>query len=211
MKKAPFEPQLLPDGYYHTVHKGAERPMLTITQHWPRPAGDSPGLRRIRRYYETLAQRWRRRWEGPLLAEAKAADPERPWAAELSYHLTLLDQEHLSLWWEAREDVGGRPRRLREGEVWHLADGIPLTLPQLLPCPKNWKNQVITEVEKQIKTQLADGESLYYGDWPQLCRRYLSPHRCWLTPEGPVVFFPICSIAPALEDFPAFPLPLAAD
>ena len=71
MKKANVEPQLAQPGTYRKVFRDGETVLLTVTQRWPRLAGDSPGLRRIDRYYDALAERWRKRWEGPLLERAK--------------------------------------------------------------------------------------------------------------------------------------------
>ena len=195
---------LLPEYRYEKAWKEGERVLLTLTENRPRLAGDAPGLRRVDRYFEALAKRWRARWEGPLLRQARAAAPDRPWACSLDCHLTRWDRL-LSLWWEAREDVGlDRPRRIREGELWQLPAGVPLTLPQLLG--RGWRRRVLEQVAAQIADQLEAGVSLYYDDWPRRIRRYLSPHHFYLTEEGPVVFYPVCTIAPALEDFPSFPL-----
>ena len=197
---------LLPEYRYQKDWKEEECILLTISENCPRLKGETPALRRIDRYFDALAQRWRTRWEGRVLAEAKAAAQTTPWVCSLDCHLSLLNEDYLSLWWEAREDCGSaRPRRIREGEVWRLADGVPLTLAQLMPG-KHWRQAVLKQVSDQIQAQLEAGVSLYYDDWPRLCRKYLSPHRCYLTETGLMVFFPFCAIAPALEDFPTFPL-----
>ena len=108
MKKANVEPQLAQPGTYRKVFRDGETVLLTVTQRWPRLAGDSPGLRRIDRYYDALAERWRKRWEGPLLERAKAAaGPDTPpWEAALDFTVTLFQDGLFSLWLEASEDTG---------------------------------------------------------------------------------------------------------
>lgn len=206
MTATPLKMLLLPEYRYQKDWKEEGSVLLTISENRPRLKGENPALRKIDRYFDTLAQRWRTRWERHILPEARAAWPVRPWTCSLDCHLTLLNEDYLSLWWEAREDTDpAHPRRIREGEVWRLADGMPLTLAQLIQG-KRWRQTVLDQVSAQIRAQLDTGISLYYEDWPRLCRKHLSPHRCYLTETGPVVFFPFCSIAPALENFPTFPL-----
>jgi hypothetical protein len=211
LKKANVEPQLAQPGTYRKVFRDGETVLLTVTQRWPRLAGDSPGLRRIDRYYDALAERWRKRWEGPLLERAKAAaGPDTPpWEATLDFTVTLFQDGLFSLWLEASEDTGERrPRRVRMGDVWRVPSGVPVTLRELLPPQRWWRGPVLEEVRRQIGGRVSAGESVFYEGWPQLASRLFSPDRFYLTEQGAAVFYPMESIAPALEGFPTFSIPL---
>lgn len=208
MKNAPSTITPAAPGAYRQVFKEGESVLLTVTARWPQLEETSPGTRRINRYYDALLQRWRRRWEGPLLEQAgAAAGPETPpWSASLDFTVTRSDPERLSLWWEASEETAGRRRRVRRGDVWALPAGVPVSLWELLPR-RRWQRGAVMEcVRGQIGQRLRAGESIYYEDWPRLASRHFSPERSYLTPEGPVVFYPPETIAPSLEGFPTFSL-----
>ena len=194
---------------YEEVFRDGERVLLTLHARWPQLEETCPGCRRINRYYDALAQRWKARWTGPLLADAKAgAGPETPpWEAGLDFTVTLFEGALFSLYWEASEEVGlRRPRHLRQGDIWQLPQGTPLTLRELLPRRRWWRGPILEEVRRQIGQRLQTGESLFYDGWPSLASREFSPGRAYLTPEGPVVFYPVETLAPALEGFPSFSL-----
>ena len=72
MKQELSPPRLLDPGHYEEIHRDGDRVLLTIRADWPRLEETSPGLRRINRYYERLAQKLRERWEGELLIRARA-------------------------------------------------------------------------------------------------------------------------------------------
>ena len=208
MKQEMSPPRLTGPGHYVQVHRDGERVLLTVRADWPRLEETSPGLRRINRYYDRLAKKLRERWEGDLLARAKAEATSHtsPWEVALSFTVSLLTPELLSLTWTAQEDLGGeRPTRMMEGDTWSLPDGLPLPLSHFLP-PHAHKKDLLHELSSQIQARLAAGESLFYEDWPLRVNTYFSPRRFFLTPEGPVLFFPVKTISPALEGFPSFSL-----
>ena len=208
MKQELSPPRLGEPGHYVQVYRDGERVLLTVRADWPRLEETSPGLRRINRYYDRLVQKLRERWEGELLARAKAeATPDTPpWEAVLSFTVSLLTPELLSLTWTAAEDLGGeRPSRMMEGDTWSLPDGLPLPLSHFL-LPHCQKKALLKELSTQIQARSATGESLFYEDWPLRINTYFSPRRFFLTPEGPILFFPMKTIAPAMEGFPAFSL-----
>lgn len=204
-------------GSYRRVFREGERVVLTVEARWPRPAWEGAGARRMGRYYDALFRRWRERWEGPLLERARAAAqgpagaPSLPWSAGLDYTVTFDQDGLFSLYLDAVEDTGARrPRRVRQGDVWLVPQGLPVTLPELLPPRRWWRAPVIEEVRRQIGERLAAGEALYYDGWPALASQRFSPQRFYLTGEGAAVFYPVESIAPALEGFPTFLCPLRA-
>lgn len=210
MAKAVILPQLEQPGAWEQIFREEGLEILAAEANWPRLAEDSSGLRRVNRYYEHLAQQWRARWEGPLLSQAKATVQEKkqPWSASLRYEITLLTPQILSLWWEASEEVGERrPRRVRQGDIWALPQGVPILPGEFFTfLGRSWRKSILEEVDRQIREQLKTGESLFKEDWPQGIARHLSLEGFYLTEEGPCLFYPVESIAPALEGFPAFSL-----
>ncbi len=207
MKNMPVEPRLVQPGTYEQVFRDGNTVLLTVRARWPRLQEDSPGLKQINRYYDALADRWKKRWEGPLLEQAKAAaGPETPpWEASLDFTVTLFQDGMFSLYLDVAENVGARrPRRIRQGDTWYVSDGVPVTLRELLPYRRWWRGPVLEEIRRQIGQRLNTRESIFYEDWPHLASRRLSPSRFYLTGKGPVVFYPVGSIAPALEGFPSF-------
>lgn len=215
MKKTPVEPRLAPPGTCERVLKSEETTLLTLRARWPRLEEDAPGLRRVNRYYDALADRWLKRWEGPLQDRAKAvlaaedgAGAEGlPWSASLDFTVTYFQDGVLSLYLEAVEDVGQRrARKVRQGDTWLLPSGIPLYLRELLPRRRWWRGPVLEVIRRQAGRQLQDGEAVFYDDWVKLVSRRFSPQRFYLTGSGPVVFYPVESIAPAMEGFPVFSL-----
>lgn len=209
MKETPAELRLAPAGTYERVFRDGERVLLTVKAGWPVLEDSGPGPRRVNRYYEALFTRWRKRWEGPVLDRARAAaGPDTaPWEAGIDFKATRLESGLLSLFWDVREETGQRrPLRFRRGDTWRLPEGVPVTLRELLPPGRRWKRAVLDEVRRQIGEQLDRGESLYWTEWSRLAALRFSPDRFFLTEGGPAVFYPVESIAPALEGFPTFPL-----
>ena len=183
-------------------------PLLSAYANWPRLEGEGPGVKRLGRYYDALAQRWQRRWAGPLLERATPAVAEgaRPWRAGLDFTVTYAQDGLLSLWWEAWEDTGERRRRrLRRGDTWRMPQGDVVTLPELLPPSRRWRRRVLSAAAEQIQARLEAGESVFYEDWPKRLAREFVPAQFYLSPAGQVtVFYQMETIAPALEGFPSF-------
>ena len=210
MANGGVQPRLEQEGTWEQIFREEGQTVLTAEARWPRLAEDSHGLRRINRYYDHLVRQWQKRWEGTLLTQAKAAVAEggRPWSVSLSYEVTLFTPQLLSLWWEVREDTGARrPKRVRQGDIWALPQGTPVLPGEIFPSlGKGWRKAVLAEVGRQITHRLQVGESLFWEDWEQKIGGQPISERLYLTPEGPWLFYPIESIAPALEGFPTFSL-----
>lgn len=214
MKKAPIPPVLAEPGHCEKVFREGETKLLTVRARWPRLEETSPGIRRINHYYDALADRWLKRWEGPLQERAKAALAgggagmgSLPWGASLDFTVTLFQDGVLSLYLDVVENVGARRgHRVRQGDAWYLPSGVPVTLRELLPRRHWWRGPVLEVVRRQAGRQLQAGEAVFYDDWVKLVSRRFSPRRFYLTPAGPVVFYPVEAVAPAMEGFPAFSL-----
>lgn len=221
MRNTAAMPGLAAPGSCEWVFEDGGVKLLSVQARWPQLEETSPGVRRVNRYYEALAERWLKRWEGSLQSQARAAlasggtadaPPEGgigslPWSAGLDFTVTLFQNGTLSLYIDAVENVGQRrPRRVRQGDVWRLPSGTPVTLRELLPPRRWWRLPVLEEVRRQAGRQLQAGEAVFYDDWVRLVSKRFSPSRFYLTKTGPEVFYPVEAIAPAMEGFPTFSL-----
>lgn len=172
------------------------------------------GLGRVERYYRRVAEQWRRRWEGEVYQRACAAArearagsrPFTPWQAGLTQTTACQSDACLSLYLDAWEDGGARRRAVvRQGDTWTLPKGFPLPLRAFFPG-RRWRGRVLEQIARQIEARLSTGESCFYADWARRLPRCFDPERFYCTQEGPVVFFPLYTIAPYAEGIPIFPL-----
>lgn len=184
----------------------------------PPPEDASPrAVRRIQRYYRCQGQAYLRRCEHLLLPEAQAAcrlalAESRPipcFQAELSGQVTLQAGALWSLCTQAREcDGTGNPALLlRWGDCWDSQSGWLLPLSAFFPPEAHWRRQILHSVEASIEAQLNQGLALYRPDWKRRLRRSFDPKSFYLTNQGLVLFWPMYTLAPALEGIPSFTLP----
>lgn len=173
---------------------------------------------RTARYYRRLEQAWSARWEKRLypmacaaLRAARAASrPFRPWEASLSAAVTLHTEERLSLTVDAAERLDGpRAVTLRLGDAWSLPGGRPLALSELFPPGAPWRRQALAAAEKQLRARQEAGEARFSPGWERLLRRRFHPERCFLTEEGPVLFYPLFALGPYVEGMPQVSLDLS--
>ncbi len=198
-----------------TLTLGGE-PVLEVRLSWPQVAGNGPLARGANRYYERLAGAWRRQWGRDLYWRACAAlvqcreqsRPFTPWAAALSGAVSLETEELLSLTLTARETRGDR-RTLehRWGDIWRKADGAPVPLWELYPRRRSRRRALYRALEK------AAGEAKRGGvfldkELKKPLRRWFSPDRSALTAQGLEVYYPQCTVAPAVEGAVTLRLPL---
>ncbi len=202
-------------GEWRQVLEWEGEPVLSLWLQYPKLPEDTPGLRRVNRYYQRLARQWRTRWEGPLCLQARAcaqamrerSRPFQPWEARLTYQITCQTEDLLSLSVDAYEYAGGaHGLTTRRGDTWDLPAGLPRTLASFFPPRRPWRRLVLEQVERDIRRRLSSGESWFEPDWQRLIVREFDPERFYCTPEGPVVFYPLYSVAPYAEGIPVFPI-----
>ncbi len=196
-------------------------PVLSLSLQYPGLPEDTAGLRRMARYYRQVAEQWNQRWEGPLYARACAAlqaaraasRPFSTWTAALTFQTTLQTDALLSFRLDARENAGSdRSLTVCRGDVWDLPSGTPRSLRSFFPPHCRWRRTVLEQVARQVQLRLETGEAWYLPDWRERIAHCFDPERFYLTQEGPVVFYPLGSIAHRAEGIPVFPLaPPAGD
>jgi hypothetical protein len=191
-------------------------PVLSLCLSWPRMEGKGALARAVNRYYDRLARRWQHRWEreGYLCACAELAQqreksrPFRPWTAALSGQVTLEEGDYLSIALEAREMRGdGRTLEYRWGDIWDRRTGAPVPLGQLYPGQRRWRRQLLEQMKQAVQESRRQGVCLDQGAEQRL-RRWFSQDRTALTPQELLVWYPQCTIAPAVEGAPVLRLPL---
>ncbi len=214
IESAPLE-----EGRWKRVLKCEGETVLTINLRWPKLPQDRPSFRRIGRYYQHVADRWRSRWEVCLYAQACAAlaearnnsYPFHPWEAALDFTVTYHERGLLSLYMDAYEFTGGaHGNTVRCGDTWDLSRGMPRTLASFFPAGSRWRRESIAAVREEIERQIATGEYSYLDGWYEAVATQFDPCRFYLTSQGVAVFYPLYSLAPYVEGFPTFlvvPLP----
>lgn len=200
-------------GTWKQVLKCEGEPVLSFTLRWPKLPEDSAAFRRIGRYYQYAADRWRTRWETCLFASAceelkrarEQSFPFRPWEAALDFTVTYNEKGLFSLYMDAYEFTGGaHGNTVRCGDAWDLNSGMPCTLPMFFPRGSRWRWESIAAVRTEIERQIATGDYMYLDGWYQAAAKEFDPCRFYLTDQGATVFYPLYSLAPYVEGFPAF-------
>lgn len=202
---------------YKRVLKWEAEPVLTLTLNYPKLSGDTPGCRRVNRYYCQTARQWRSRWEGALYEQAKdtarslreASRPFHPWEAALSYQITCQADGLLSVYLDAYEYAGGaHGMTVRQGDTWSMPEGTFRSLRSFFPPHFRWRRWVLEQVARSIQARLNTGDSWFEPNWQEQIVREFDPERFYCTPEGPSVFYPLYCIAPYAEGIPVFPITL---
>ena len=192
-------------------------PVLEYALVRPQIRDGGRGGRRLDRYYQHLAEVWRRRWSRALYWHAcldlarcrEQSRPFHPWQAHLEGRVLFQDQDSLSIRLDAEEVHGdGRPLRVRMGDVWSLPEGVPLPAGSCFPGDRRWWLHLTRKLREQGEVRRAAGDCFLDPDFGPRLRQFLSPHRYCRTPEGLEFYVPQCALAPAAEGVVAFSLPL---
>ena len=170
-------------------------PVLEETLAWPEFEGKGRAVRRMTGYYRRLVRSCRLRWEREtyclaclrLAACREESRVFRPWQAGLTGEVAMEGADLLSIRMELREVRGdGRPLLSCSGVTWDWKAGAPVP-----------------------EGELRSGSCLLDPDWKETARRKFRASRFCLRPEGIELFYPQCSLAPAVEGVPSFRVPLA--
>ena len=189
-------------------------PVLELSLSWPQVEGKR--MRGVSRYYQRLCQGWEKQWgrEGYWCACADLAQkraqsrPFAPWKARLSGQVTREDENYFSIAMAAREEHGdGRVLEYRWGDTWRQEDGCPVGLKELFPGNRRWRKELL--LRAQQAAHQAQGQGVYLnGDWEKGLRRWFSPVRFALGEHELLLYYPQCTLAPAVEGAVELRLPL---
>lgn len=192
-------------------------PVLQASISLPTPTAPEGSVsRRIRRYYRLQCRSFLRYCEQFLLPQAAAeyraalanSSPLPLFRAELSYCVTYNQNGLWSLYTQSREaTLPGRTLLTRHGDTWDLAVGYPVPLSAFFPARSSWKKQLLRCAAEEIQRQETAGLSAYRPDWRRRLRRSFNSRNYFLTDTGLSFFFPMYTLAPAVEGIPTFTVP----
>lgn len=191
-------------------------PVLECRISLPQPVHKHGCAPRIRRYYRLQSRAFLRYCEHQLFPAAQAeyhaaraiSAPLPCFSAELTYNITFQRGGLWSLYTQSKEStLPGQTLYTRRGDTWDLRSGFPLSLPELFLPKVPWKRQLLSLIAEEIRRQEQAGISQYYEERKRKLRGYFNPQNFYLTDEALAVFFPMYSIAPAIERTPVFLIP----
>ena len=137
--------------------------------------------------------------------------PESPWVTHypgrLTAAVTYRQGPLLSLCTDALITGPEERWHIRRGDTWDLRRQLPLPLSLFFPPGTNLRRRLCDAAAQEIAQQEADGLARYYPGWETTLRRSFHPHRFFLSEEGLHFFFPMNTIAPAVEGCPTFLVP----
>ena len=179
---------------------------------------DSGKLRRIEQYFARLAEPWQARWESQLYQQASQvfagrsdSNPFLPWTATMDYQVTFWKPPLLSIRIDIQEQGPVTPPvSLCIGEVWDCSSGYPCSLRTFLPMkPRHWKRALTDQLQEQAQLRLDSKESLLHPNCLSIIKQTFDPNRFYLTEDGLVIFYPLCTLGSYGEGIPTFTIPIA--
>lgn len=211
--RKPWADAVIEDSLWKQVLTWEGEPILALSLRYPTFAEDSPGQRRVGRYYRQVVEHWRARWEGTFFQQACAAAavaraasrPFHCWEATLDYTITYQTDDLFSLYLDACEHTGGQQSlSVRQGDVWAMPSGTPRSLRSFFPPNCRWKAQVLTQATQQIEELLTTGDYQFEENWRKKLVVTFDPARFYLEARGIILFYPLYAIAPHVEGIPTF-------
>jgi len=180
------------------------------------PQGNTPAAAQINHYYQQEALEFILYCEETLLPAA-AADygnsiangfPVHQYDAQWDYTITYNHNCIVSLYIDQYEYTGGaHGTTRRSSDTWNLYTGQKLSLTEILTGNNLSIDQVLAEIQKQIRAQLEDGSGTYLDNAVTLAAETFRPDQFYLTDDGIVFYFQQYDIAPYVSGIPEFMVP----
>ncbi|MDF2513278.1 MAG: hypothetical protein K0S04_3144 [Herbinix sp.] len=134
--------------------------------------------------------------------------PIRQFEAYVNYIVTFNQNCILSLYFDQYEYAGGaHGLTVRYSDTWNLPKSKRMDLSDFFPHRNNYREYIIQTIEKQIETELANGDSMYFENYVQLVNENFKANNFYLTEEGLVIYFQQYDIAPYASGIPTFVIP----
>ncbi|MHB8127481.1 MAG: DUF3298 and DUF4163 domain-containing protein [Mobilitalea sp.] len=134
--------------------------------------------------------------------------PVRQFEAYVDYFITYNQNCAISLYFDQYEYAGGaHGLTVRYSDTWDLQKSKRMELSELFPHRTNYRDFVIQAIDKQIETEIANGNSTYFEDYAKLVRENFKANNFYLTKEGVVIYFQQYDIAPYSSGLPTFVIP----
>ena len=186
----------------------------------PQLAAPVRRARRFDRYYRHLGRAYFAYCEQMLLpwakAQCKAAlESSAAWThtlCEMSYRVTLREDDVISLYIDAKETNGPVPRLvLRRADTWDLNAMLPMPMGEFFPKRSAYRKRLIALARETAQTQMAQGVAVYDENYRSLLRRAFSSRNYYLTDAGLCFFYPMYAVAPSAEGIVTFTAPYDAE
>lgn len=185
----------------------------------PQLAATARRARRFDRYYRHLGRAYFAYCEQMLLpwakAQCKAAlETSAAWShtrCELSYRITLREENTVSLYIDAKETNGPVPRLvLRRADTWDLNAMLPMPMGEFFPKRAAYRKRLIALARETAQAQIEQGAAAYDEAYRILLRRAFSSRSYYLTDAGLCFFYPMYAVAPSAEGIVTFTAPYDA-
>ena len=138
--------------------------------------------------------------------------PLRQYEVYVDFNVTFNLSCILSLYFDCYEYRGGaHGSTIRTSDSWDIFCSRPITLMNLFPPHTNIKEYYINAIIEQIRHEVQNGSSLYFDDYENLVKQYLSLSNFYLTYDGVVIYFQQYEIAPYATGIPEFLIPYSKE
>lgn len=186
-------------------------PLFTLSHQLPQLSREG----RFNRYYSACRSAFLRTCRedlAPALQSAyrrslESAAPLPQWQGRLTAAVTYRQGPLLSLCTDALITGPEERWHIRRGDTWDLRRQLPLPLSLFFPPGTNLHRRLCDAATQEMARQEAEGLARYHPGRETTLKRTFHPHRFFLSEEGLHFFFPMNTIAPAVEGCPTFLVP----
>ena len=188
-------------------------PLLQVQAQLPRWEG--AGGKRFNRCYRSCERVFERWCTEDLFPRAQAlcrqtiaeAGALPQWSAELRPAVTLQTAEIYSLYIDTIETAGSRRIVIRQGDIWDLRRGLPLSPQDLFPPRSAWRRRLMDCAGREIELRQERGSGIFREHWQRALRSAIHSRHFYLTEEGLCFFCQMYTLSPAAAEIPTFCLP----
>lgn len=134
--------------------------------------------------------------------------PVREYEVVVKYELTYNQDCVISLYIDRYEYTGGAHGMTnRSADTWSLDKSKRMLLADFFPGEKDYRQQIIDNINNQIKEQIDSGNDYYFDDYENLVVENFNERNFYLVPEGLTIFFQLYEIAPYSSGIMNFLIP----
>lgn len=134
--------------------------------------------------------------------------PIHQFEAYVAFTVTYNQNCALSLYFDQYEYTGGaHGLTIRTSDTWDLERSRRMELSDFFPNREDVKEFVTQTVIMQIKEQIAQGNDMFFEDYPKLVATTFKANNFYLTKDGVVIYFQQYDIAPYAAGIQTFTIP----
>lgn len=128
--------------------------------------------------------------------------------AILTYTITFNENQFISLYYDQYEFTGGaHGNTIRTSQTWNLEIAKLLPLSYFYPDNPYYAINILNNINKQIKEQIASGNNYYFDNYCELILETFKLENYYLTKDALAIFFQQYDIAPYSSGIPVFYIP----